>query len=379
MPGIIGFTTNNLSVEVSRKSIIKMQNLIKHQEFHVKDNIFADKNVLATRTHTNIIQKEAQPFFESGIYIWLDGEFYNQTEIAENLDGEMKSDLHLLATLYRKNKNFSFLSKIDGIYSAVIYDSLNNQIHLISDRYGLRHLYWYRSGECFAWGSEVKSMLALPDFKPEINLQSVEHFFSIGYLLENNTWFEGVELLSPGTVLTWSIKDKSIKEQSYWSWDEIHPLQGKIDEKEIAEELGRLFVDAVKKRCKESEQVGLSLSGGLDSRAILAAMPENINPIHAMTFGKGNSRDMEIAKIVADISPSAIHHIVDLSSQNWLENRLKAVWWTDGQVNLIHMHGIKTWLKTRDYFSINLDGYLGGAILGGSYYPVNKFKNVFQR
>ena len=377
MPGIIGFTVNNLTKDMSLKCLAKMQNLITHQNFYIKDNLFYDESICATRSHTNIIQKQAQPFYETGIFVWLDGEFYNQEEIDIDSKTLSISDPSLLASLYKKYGDFSFLKGINGIYSAVIYDSVLKKIHLITDRYGLRHLYWTVHKGCLAWGSEVKSMLALPDFKPEINLQSVEDFFSFGHLLEDRTWFKGVELLSPGSILTWDIHEKSIHEQHYWCWDEIKLLADKINENEIVEELGELFVSAVRCRTKD-RTVGITLSGGLDSRAILAAISSDLDPIHSVTFGTKNCNDICIAKTVAE-KRGSIHHIVHINQQNWLQNRIEGIWWTDGQLNIQHMHGSYAVAKARKNFLINVNGFLGDALLGGSYYPVKNFDNVFHK
>ena len=85
-------------------------------------------------------------------------------------------------------------------------------------------------------------------------------------------------------------------------------MTGKIDVDEVAEELGRLFIDAVNRRCNQ-KGIGVCLSGGLDSRAILAAMPNRQEPIHTITFGKRGCDDIRIASKVAKIK-GASHHVV---------------------------------------------------------------------
>ncbi|MDY6838800.1 MAG: asparagine synthase-related protein [Thermodesulfobacteriota bacterium] len=301
----------------------------------------------------------------NGVYIWLDGEFYNQRELARRTNGAV-SDPEILLNLYKTHPDFSFLKNIDGIYSAIIYDKIQQSVHLITDRYGLKHLYWCHRNNSLAWASEVKAFLCLPWLTLTIDEQSLSDFFRVGYLLENETWFNEVKLLPSGTVLSYQIKSKNKKQLRYWWWDNIIPLQQDLDEGDLVEELGRLFNEAVANRCKKGERVGLTLSGGLDSRAILAAMPEGTEPIHAITFGKKGCEDIRIAAVAAEVK-GAEHHVCHINESNWLAPRIEGVWWTDGQLNMLHMHGIEGLEGGKKYMDITLNGFAGDVILGGSF------------
>lgn len=366
MPGIVGFTCFGLERSRSIKILRDMQDMITYRKYYVKDELFSDGFICATRSHIDIIQKEPQPYKKDGIYIWMDGEINNQDELIMREKVSADTDLEVLYELIKKYNNYSFLKNIDGFYSAVIYDSINQTVHLITDRYGLRHLYWTVFNGNIAWSSEVKAILELPGFTPIIDKRAIGEFIRIGYLLEDRTWFEGVELISPGTILTWDIRKKILNRQRYWWWNEIKPYEDSINEEEIAEELGRLFIKAVERRTHKSIQSGVLLSGGLDSRAILAAMPVSSYPINVLTFGKENCDDIRIASIVAK-EKKAIHHVFEITNDNWLIPRLAGIWFTDGQLNIMHMHGIEAVYKIRGLFKINLNGFAGDLILGGSY------------
>lgn len=369
MSGIVGFTFGSASRlrNNANRVLGEMQGLITHQDFYVKDELFCDGYVCATRSHLNISQKRQQPYHELGMYVWLDGEFYNQGELCEQLVPVNSNDLELLLKLFLKsNGDFRFLEQIDGTYSAVIYDSNQKKIHLITDALGLRQLYWIVRDGCLVWGSEVKAMLALPNFHPKIDSRALDEFLSVGHLLGDRTWFEGVELLPSGTVLTWDIKQRSIKKQRYWWWDEIRPLAGRIDEGEVVEELGRLFIDAVNRRSRQGERVGLKLSGGCDSRAVLAAMPERGYPIHAVTFGKKGCEDIRIAGLAAR-ARGATHHVVEINRRNWFILRVRGVWKTDGHLELLHMHDIGALPELKERFDILLSGRLASLSIGASY------------
>jgi asparagine synthase (glutamine-hydrolysing) len=377
MPGIVGFTLTERTKRKARQALRDMQQLVTHHDFYVKDDLFCDEHVCATRAYTNIIQKQPQPYQDAGTYVWLDGEIYNRDELISRIGFSAGCDPALLLSLFKQNPDFSFLKQIDGIYSAVIYDSLQQNVYLMTDRYGLRQLYWTVHQGSLAWGSEAKAMLALPGFEPKIDCQAVENFFDVGYLLDNRTFFQGVELLPSGTFLTWDIKRQTAHTQRYWWWDEIKPLVGAIDEDEIAEELGRLFINAVELRCHEGERLGLGLSGGLDSRALLAAMPDRGQPIHALTFGKVGCDDFRFARMATQVK-GAVHHFVELDASNWLMPRLDGIWWTDGQFNLMHMHGLECFSLAEQSFDIGLNGFDGDALMGGSYFGHPRFNEIQQ-
>ncbi len=112
--------------------------------------------------------------------------------------------------------------------------------------------------------------------------------------------------------------------------------------------------------------MGITLSGGLDSRAIIAAVPRPGADIAAVTFGIPGSPDVRIARRVARLK-GARHSIVELGPHDWLQLRPEAVWWTDGQVDLCQLHGMEALDEMRRGARIFLNGMDGGAILGAGY------------
>lgn len=368
MPGLAGFTLGTYAQAGESLALARMRELLAHGGSRRDDELFCDGRVCATRTHTGITQREPEPHVGRGVRVWLDGEFYNRDELAGMLKdaGPFTSDPALLSALYRQDEEFNFLRHVNGIFAAVVYDEPRQRVHLLSDRYGLRHLFWTRHSGGLAWASEVKAMLGLQGFEPRVDRGAVEAFFDVGHLTGDRTWFEGVELLPSGTVLTWDEGTRAVSRRRYWWWEDIKPLEGDVDEDELARELGRLFRDSVERRARAGGRVGLTLSGGLDSRAILAAMPADVGAVHAVTFGKKGCDDVRIAAQAARVR-GAEHHVVELSAEGWLAPRLAGVWATDGHLNLMHMHAVAAAPLVGSLFDVNLDGFHGDATIGGSY------------
>jgi len=365
MPGLVGFTDKYC--KYNQQILLEMRSLLKHYDSYVDEALYSDENIYASRTHLGVIEQGKQPYtLDAKIFSWMEGEFYNQEELKAKYNVFSTTDNELLSNIYNSTGSFEFLKDIDGYYAAVLYDKKEKIVYLITDRYGFKPLYWGLINGDLTWSSELKGFLSYADFKPVIDREAVEEFFDISYLLENRTWFEGVELMPPASVLSFNIKESKVNITHYWSWSEIKPIKGAIDEREIAEELGRLFKQSVCKRLRNNEKIGISLSGGLDSRAILAAVPEDYKPLHTFTFGQKGCDDIRIAKKVSEIK-GAEHHALILNSDNWLMPRISGVWKSDASFSLLHMHGMEFYDVYKSYMDFNLNGFLGDAILGGSY------------
>lgn len=365
MPGLVGFT--DIHHQYSSNMLSNMRNLLKHFDSYVDNEPYHDKNIYASRTHLGIINQGKQPYvFDGKFFSWMEGEFYNQEELKAKYNLISTTDNELLVSIYHSTRSFEFLKNVDGYYAAALYDKEEKTLYLITDRYGFKPLCWGVVNGDLVWSSELKGFLGHADFKPLIDRGAVEEFFDIGYLLENRTWFESIELVPPASILTFDIKKSKVSIQQYWSLGEIDTIKGHIDEREIIEEIGRLFKESVRKRVNNDERIGITLSGGLDSRAILAAVPEDYKPLHTFTFGQEGCNDVKIASKVSKVKGTE-HHALVLGFDNWFMPRISGVWKSDASFSLLHMHGMEFYDEYKSYMDFNLNGFLGDAILGGSY------------
>jgi asparagine synthase (glutamine-hydrolysing) len=365
MPGLVGFTDKQREYHVDM--LEKMRMLLKHSDDYMDDELYSNLIVYGSRTHLGIIDQGKQPYVcNNQIVSWMTGELYNQDELKSKYHVPSTNDNELLANCYSVCRSFFFLKDIDGHYASVIYDKKNNEVHLITDRYGFKRLYWGRIGNDLIWSSELKGFIGHSQFRPVIDQQAVQEFFNVGYQLENRTWFESIELVPPGAVLTFDVERTNINIFRYWSWHEILPFSGHIDERAVIEELARLFQQSVLDRANNNERIGITLSGGLDSRAILAAMPDDYKPLHAFTFGKKGCDDIRFASKAAKVK-GAVHHIYELNRKQWILPRVGNVWFSDGSFSLLDMHGLEFLEAYKLITDFQMDGLAGDLVLGGSY------------
>jgi asparagine synthase (glutamine-hydrolysing) len=372
MPGLFGHIRTSKS---NSAHLTNGLNLLCHTPGNTVTDTFEDRNILAGKVTNNSLLNKVSILNCSGVSVWMDGYWTNENEIKQKYQIE-KND-NLLQAAYRRNNLNQVLLELDGYFSAVIYDVNKEIIILLSDRLGFRPLYYRNINQNFSWATEIKSFLALPDFQTDFNIESFHTFIALGHLVADQTWFNGVKLIPPGTILTYHIKDQKLNFEKYWSWQVAK--QKKISKDEAAEELSSLLKKAVNRRAFPNTDVGLLLSGGLDSRTILSCLPDKVS-VELINFGEKKSWDVEYAHAIHNQTNFPLRYF-ELKPDMWLKGKEEAIWQTDGLKNMIHLH-MSPFLTSLNKYDGIFDGILGGILLGGIYLeksPATQIKNMLKK
>jgi asparagine synthase (glutamine-hydrolysing) len=365
MPGLFGYWSRERR-DIAPGLIAGMAAPMRHQPGLLAEHR-SFLGFAAGRVHLGFLQPGQQPRIDRGERhaLWLDGEIANLRELAGQFRLDAKEpgdDASCVLSMYDK-VGWSFLHGADGIFSIALYDLREHRLTLVSDRHGLRPLYWMNTPSAFAFAGEVKALLPALPGPLRIDPLAVRDWFSFGYLMENRTWIAGIELLPAATIL--DITPDGVKQTRYWSWQKIPAAIEEKDGETIIEEIGRLWKRAVARRAARG-RIGQFLSGGLDSRAILAALPPLDRPYQTVTFGTRQCDDARIARL-ASVRAGVPNHLVELNTRNWLQRRVEALWRTDGMGRLLDLHGSRATTSLSQHFDIHLHGFLGDATIGGSY------------
>jgi asparagine synthetase B (glutamine-hydrolysing) len=347
----------------ARAHVVAARNKIKHEPWYQDDDVFEDGSVLATRTHLNVIGEKTSPVSQGGDVCWVEGEVYNFESLKELVSSPSGTFPELLLRASRGNELPKVLAAVDGYYTAVIYNRRHGTVRLISDRYGLKPLYVWHQGNEFCWASELKAFLAIPTFAPVIRQDAFDCFMELRHMIGDITWFEHVTMMRPATILTYEIERQRVRQERYWSWSRIRPQQ--ISFQDAAAELGRLLGAAVAKRADRHQRTIVGLSGGLDSRLLLAAS-DNESITGSYTVGIPESPDVITARRATALKNSR-HWLFELNADNWLDGRSEAVWRSDGMRSFIHIHEGGIYGQLKEISDISLNGYLGDVVAGGSW------------
>ncbi|GAB2690131.1 asparagine synthase-related protein [Aliiglaciecola sp. 3_MG-2023] len=354
MPGIYGYTKSQVSdnfLPLMTSSLCEITSTNSNDE--INDDLIQTSHLFLTNSNSEQISS-------NGIHVLIEGEKYNYSNI---------SFKQLLTEAYLTGQLKSVLAEIDGLFNALIYDNVTKKIHLISDRYGMKFLYYCFENQRLSWSQEVKALLALPFISKDVDPIAVDSFLELGYVLEDRSLFSNIKLIKPASIMTFDLSTKTLTEEHYWKWSAIKSRD--ITFEQATEELGKLFLDAVKKRFDSSKKMGITLSGGLDSRAIVAAVT-TLYPDYKgtlSTFGIEGCDDIEIAKIVAR-KTNWNHKIYHFKAHNWFEPRFDSIWRTDGMLSMEHMHGSEFLDDIAKEANINLNGYAGDVVCGGGWFKL---------
>ena len=360
MPGIYG-VANSKNAKANLEKMAAAMYLYDH---FIQDELFHDEHLGASRAHTGQVGEATSPARHWSNALWVEGEAYNVSDVADELGLETTSLSDLLLAAENSQQLDKCLNRLDGYFCAALYNGETRKLKLISDRYGERSLYWYHKNGVFAWGSEVKAILAVEGVDKELDPTSYDCFMDLGYLMGEHTWFEHIKLIKPATVIEYDLATDTVNQHHYWKWSEIKPSNLTFDE--AVDELGKRFIEAVRRRFDPSERIGISLSGGLDSRAIFAAV-DHLYPDYkgyAYTFGIPGCDDITIAEQVISRSKNWQHEKFYFSADNWFEPRKEKIWNTDGMQDMMHMHGSEFLPEVSQHMQVNLNGYGGGLLTG---------------
>lgn len=321
MPGIFGVIG-----ESDEHLLQRMCQLIKHQKSWRWDK-YINSNIAVGRIHLEIFNPNPQPIFDKSrkLLILMDGEIY---DLGEKLNSKrLEDDLEICLGLYKKFGGKRFCRKMNGTFNLLIYDLENESALIANDRFASRPLFYHVHGNQLIFAPEIKAFLAINELKKEINFNAVADLFTFGIILGDKTLFEEIRALPPASMLVW--KNGKIHRERYWipTFKEAGYSKSK-DEKNIIEELARLYKKAVKKVvAKGKHKMAFTLSGGLDSRTLCGAACKMLPSISTVTWGEEGCEDARIAENVAKAIKS-IHKFYPLKKEI-TENDLKEIF-TEG-------------------------------------------------
>lgn len=227
-----------------------------------------------------------QPMSNTDDTVWVvfNGEIYNFVEIREALKAKgyvfkSRCDTEVLVHLWRE-KGVAMLDDLIGMFAFCLWDTKLNTGILARDRQGIKPCYLMDlPGGGFAFASEIKSLLALPDVNAEIDDVGLNMMHSFNYCPPPRTCYKGISHLAPGTYLELA-PDGSRKAHKYWKW----PLS--IEKEELsADEFSGLLDDAIRLQMRFDVDGCLFLSGGVDSSIIAAHLTKQWNRPKLLAFG----------------------------------------------------------------------------------------------
>lgn len=229
----------------------------------------------------------AQPMgSEDGrLQVVFNGEIYNFIELREELTSKghtfrTRSDTEVIIHGYEE-WGLDVVQRFNGIFAFALWDADRQQLFLARDHLGVKPLYYTKVGQRFLFASEIKALLADPDCPKDVDLRGLGQLFTLRFVPSPATLFRTISKLPPAHLMV--IHPGGTTIQRYWNWK---PSLAEGSEDELVDRYQSLLQDAVRLQMRSDVPVGLFLSSGIDSNALLAIMSEQTNrPVHTFTIG----------------------------------------------------------------------------------------------
>ena len=275
----------------------------------------------------------------------------------------------------------SFPAVLNGRFHGLLADQKRRTATLFNDRYGMHRLYYHESKDTFYFAGEAKAILAVRPELRRMDLRGLGEFISCGAVLENRTLFEGVNVLPPGSA--WVFRKGSLASRgSYFQpseWEE----QETLAPESYYQELREAFTRRLPLHFDGPHRIAMSLTGGLDTRMILAGRKPDPGSLPCYTFGSmfRENQDVQVARRIAKVCGQS--HVTITAGSEFLSQfshyAERAVYLTDGCVDVSRSPDLYLNEKAREIAPIRMTGNYGGEILRGvrAFKPVEPTTGLF--
>lgn len=301
MCGICGFNW------ADEQLVRKMANSIEHRGPD-QDGFYCDENFSLGHRRLSIIdlsEQGIQPMFneDKTVCLVFNGEIYNYLELRKNLlaKGHVfrgNSDSEVIVHGYEEY-GLDCVHHLRGMFAFAIYDIAKKKLFIARDRIGIKPLYYYHQDKKFIFASEIKAILQSGNVERKVNLQALYDYLGFEFVPAPQTMFENIYKLPSGHYL--EISGDEHKLTRYWDL-KMGSSSASISFEEAVERQKELLAEAVKSHLMSDVPLGVFLSGGLDSSAIVALMRKNITgSLKTFTIGYEDKTfsELDYAAIVA--------------------------------------------------------------------------------
>lgn len=310
MCGIAGFIdfSGNSSKEILHQMVFSMRHR-GPDDSGIK--FFEGSNALVGfgQTRLSIIDLSTsghQPMHFEHLSIVYNGEIYNFDEIKTELINKgrifrTKTDTEVILQSYDE-WGVNCVERFIGMFAFVLFDRRNNKIIAFRDRAGVKPFHYYYLDNLFLFGSELKAIMAHPQFKKEIDEATLPNYFNYGYIAAPYTIFSNTYKLMPGHYLEFDLGNQNLNIFKYWDINKYY-VKPKFTSsyQEIKEEVKALMYSSINYRMVADVPVGVFLSGGYDSTAVTAMLQtERSRALKTFTIGfEEGKNEAPYAKLVA--------------------------------------------------------------------------------
>jgi asparagine synthase (glutamine-hydrolysing) len=369
MPGIVGLITN-MSSERAKQHLACMVQCVCHESFYATGT-WTDEPLgvyVGWTAHANPSTDPMPLRNERGDAVLVfSGEDYPEPETATRLKEQGHSlgaeRSSYLVHLYEEDP--AFPRNLNGRFHGLLTDRTRGATMLFNDRYGMHRIYYHESREAFYFAAEAKAILAV---RPELrvaDLRSLGELVACGCVLENRTIFKGIQALPGGAA--WVFRNGAIESKSTYFQPQQWEQQSLLDAESYYQEVRDTFSRSLPRYFNGQQGVGIALTGGLDTRAIMSWWKGPSNSLPCYTFGGmfRECQDVQVARRVASVCQQS-HQVITVGDEflsRFPHYAERSVYLTEGSVDVSRSSDLYVSERAREIAPVKVVGTYGSEIL----------------
>jgi len=369
MPGIVGLITK-MPRDWAEPQLLRMVQTLGHESFYV-DGTWIDELAgvyVGWVARKNSFSSDMPLSNETGdVVLVFSGEEFPKPGTLRSLKERghtLKSGAaSYLVHIYEDDA--AFPAGLNGRFHGLLVDRRRGSATLFNDRYGMQRIYYHESKEAFYFAAEAKAILAV---RPELRTadpRGLGEIIACGCVLENRTLFKDVHVLPSGSA--WLFRGSSIEQKGTYfqpgEWEE----QPRLKPEAYYQQLREVFSQNLPRYFNGQEQIGMSLTGGLDTRLIMAWRKAASESLPCYTFGGmfRDCQDVVLARRVAKVcrQPHEVIKVGDEFLFRFPHYAERSVYLTDACVDVSRSPDLYVQERAREIAPVRIAGTYGSEIV----------------
>jgi asparagine synthase (glutamine-hydrolysing) len=385
MPGIVGLITR-LPRDAASRQLRQMLGAMDHESFYVtgswvdetlgiyvgwvaRKGSFSESMPARNERRDRVLVFAGEEFPDAGTKSRL-------KKIGHDFD---ESGAEYLVHLAEEEE--AFPRSLNGRFHGLLANLAEGTAVLFNDRYGMGRVYLYESRAAIYFAAEAKAILAVCPELRQIDRRSLGEFITCGAVLENRTLFREIKVLPPASA--WTFRNGSVESKNIYfrpdEWENQEPL----DEESFYQEFRDVFARNLPRYFKGPERLAMSLTGGLDTRMIMAWKKSEPGTLPCYTFGSmmRQNEDVRVAGLVAQACQQPFQVIT--SGAEFLSDFAmyaeRSIYLTDGCAEVSRSPDVYINERARQIAPVRMTGNYGGEILRRvrTFKPVEPLPGLF--
>ncbi len=368
MPGIVGLITN-LPKETAEQQLREMLQTLCHESFYVSGTwVDNTQGVYVGWVARQGSFADSMPVHNErqNVTVVFSGEEFPEPQTIT----ELRQRGHFISDgpsylVHRYEDEPDFPKRLNGRFHGLIVDRIRGATMLFNDRFGLHRLYYHEANDAFYFAAEAKAILRVRPELRRTDTQGLSEFMVCGCVLENRTLFSRIHVFPPGSA--WLFGNGVLEKKAAYfkpdEWEEQEPLAPEP----YYTQLRDAFVRCLPRYFNGHERVGVSLTGGLDTRIIMAWGKAPPGSLPCYTFGSmyRDNEDVKLARKVAKICGQS-HQVITTGKEflsKFAHYADRSVYLTDACVDLSRSPDLYVNEKAREIAPVRVVGTYGSEML----------------